>query len=62
MNNRAFSILEIKSVDEEKRIIRGVATTPTVDRVGDIIDPLGVKFDNPLPCCGSTSTTSRSAA
>jgi HK97 family phage prohead protease len=49
MNNRAFSILEIKSVDEEKRIIRGVATTPTVDRVGDIIDPLGVKFDNPLP-------------
>jgi HK97 family phage prohead protease len=49
MNNRAFSILEVKSVDEEKRIIRGVATTPTVDRVGDIIDPLGVKFDNPLP-------------
>jgi hypothetical protein len=27
MNNRAFSILEVKSVDEEKRIIRGVATT-----------------------------------
>ena len=49
MNNRAFSILEVKSVDEDKRIIRGVATTPTVDRVGDIIDPLGVKFDNPLP-------------
>ena len=49
MNNRAFSILEVKSVDEDKRIIRGVATTPTVDRVRDIIDPLGVKFDNPLP-------------
>lgn len=49
MNNRAYSVLEIKSVDEEKRIIRGVATTPTVDRVGDIIEPLGVKFDNPLP-------------
>lgn len=28
MNNRAYSFLEIKSVDEEKRILRGVATTP----------------------------------
>jgi HK97 family phage prohead protease len=49
MNNRAYSVLSIKSVDEDKRIIRGIATTPAVDRVGDIIDPLGVKFDNPLP-------------
>jgi HK97 family phage prohead protease len=48
MNNRAYSMLTIKSVDEDKRIISGVATTPTVDRVGDIIDPLGVKFENPL--------------
>jgi HK97 family phage prohead protease len=48
MQNRAYSFLEVKSIDEDKRVIRGVATTPTVDRVGDIIDPLGVKFDNPL--------------
>src|SRR5690348_9086168 len=48
MNNRAYSVLEIKAVDEDKRVIRGVATTPTVDRVGDIIDPLGVKFTNPM--------------
>jgi HK97 family phage prohead protease len=48
MNNRAYSVLEIKSVDEGKRVIRGIATTPTVDRVGDIIDPLGVKFTNPM--------------
>jgi len=48
MNNRAYSVLTIKSVDEEKRIVRGVATTPSVDRVGDIIDPLGMKFTNPL--------------
>lgn len=48
MNNRAYSVLEIKSVDEDKRVIRGVATTPSVDRVGDIIDPLGVKFTNPM--------------
>lgn len=48
MQNRAYSFLEVKSIDEDKRVIRGVATTPTVDRVGDIIDPLGVKFTNPM--------------
>lgn len=48
MQNRAYSILEVKAVDEAKRVIRGIATTPSVDRVGDIIDPMGVKFANPL--------------
>ena len=48
MQNRAYSVLEIKTVDEDKRLISGVATTPTVDRMGDIIDPLGVKFTNPM--------------
>jgi HK97 family phage prohead protease len=48
MQNRAYSVLEIKAVDEDKRVVRGIATTPSVDRVGDIIDPMGVKFDNPL--------------
>lgn len=48
MQNRAYSLLSVKSIDEDKRIIRGIATTPSVDRVGDIIDPLGVKFQNPL--------------
>lgn len=48
MNNRAYATLEIKSYDDEKRIVRGVATSPTVDRMGDIIDPLGVTFVNPL--------------
>jgi HK97 family phage prohead protease len=49
LQNRAYSRLEIKTVDEAKRVITGVATTPNVDRVGDIIDPLGVEFENPLP-------------
>jgi HK97 family phage prohead protease len=48
MQNRAYSVLTVKAIDEDKRVIRGTATTPTVDRVGDIIDPLGVKFQNPL--------------
>jgi HK97 family phage prohead protease len=49
MQNRAYAKLEIKAVDEAKRIITGIATTPNVDRVGDIIDPMGVEFENPLP-------------
>lgn len=42
--DRAYSLLEIKSTDEEQRIITGMATTPEVDRVGDIVDPMGAKF------------------
>ena len=47
--NRAYSVLEVKTVDEDQRIISGIATTPSADRVGDIVEPLGVKFKNPLP-------------
>jgi HK97 family phage prohead protease len=47
--NRAYSILTVKSVNEDQRIITGTATTPAPDRVGDVVDPLGVKFKNPMP-------------
>jgi HK97 family phage prohead protease len=47
--NRAYAVLDIKSVNDGDRVIRGVATTPTPDRMGDIVDPLGVTFKNPLP-------------
>jgi HK97 family phage prohead protease len=47
--NRAYSLLTVKAVKEDERIISGVATTPTPDRMGDIVDPLGVKFRNPMP-------------
>jgi hypothetical protein len=47
--DRAYSLLEVKAVDDAARVIRGVATTPTPDRVGDIVEPLGVRFKNPLP-------------
>jgi hypothetical protein len=40
--NRAYSILTVKAVQEDQRIIRGTATTPEPDRVGDIVEPLGV--------------------
>lgn len=48
MLDRAYSVLDIKSVDEDARIIRGVATTPAPDRMGDIVEPLGVQYRNPL--------------
>jgi HK97 family phage major capsid protein/HK97 family phage prohead protease len=47
--NRAYSVLAIKSVDEANRTITGIATTPTPDRMGDIVEPLGVTYKNPLP-------------
>lgn len=46
--NRAYAVLDIKSIDDEQRVIKGVATTPTPDRLGDIVEPLGVTFKNPL--------------
>lgn len=49
MLNRAYSLLEVKSVDAERRTFSGMATTPTPDRIGDVIEPLGVQFANPSP-------------
>lgn len=46
--NRAYSFLETKSVNEESRTFQGWATTPQTDRDGDEVDPMGVKFKNPL--------------
>ena len=46
---RAYSLLQVKAMNDEKREITGIATTPEPDRVGDIVEPLGVKFQNPLP-------------
>lgn len=48
-NGRFYSFLKVKNVDDNRRVITGIATTPTPDRVGDIIVPQGVKFKNPMP-------------
>lgn len=47
---RAFC-LEVKAVEQDgnERVIRGVATTPDPDRMGDVVEPLGATFKNPLP-------------
>ena len=49
MITHAHALFEIKSVDTELRTITGIATTPTPDRMGDVLDPLGATFTNPLP-------------
>ena len=46
---RAYALFTIKSVDDGERVIEGVATTPTPDRIGDIVEPMGAKFSLPLP-------------
>lgn len=45
----AYSILSIKSLNEDQRTFSGTATTPAIDSDGDIIEPLGVKYSNPTP-------------
>jgi HK97 family phage prohead protease len=49
MLNRAYSLLSIKGVDEDARIITGMATTPMPDRLQDVVEPDGAQFKLPLP-------------
>lgn len=45
----AYSLFQEKSLDDDRREISGWATTPTPDRVGDIVDPAGAKFADSIP-------------
>jgi HK97 family phage prohead protease len=47
--DRAYSLLEVRSVKENERVIEGIASTPTPDRMGDIVEPMGAKFALPMP-------------
>lgn len=49
MQDRAWSTFDLKSIDAEQRIIEGVASTPSVDRGGDAMDPKGAQFTLPMP-------------
>lgn len=46
---RAYSLLEIKELDEATRRITGIASTPKTDRAGDIVMPEGAVFTLPIP-------------
>jgi len=47
--NNAYSTITIKGIDDDHRIITGIASTPSTDRDGDIIVPEGMKFKTPFP-------------
>ena len=47
--NRAYSVLQTKSIDDEQRVIEGWATTPAADRVGDVVVPEGVTSAAEIP-------------
>lgn len=47
--DRAYSVLIIKSVGDDGRTITGIASTPAPDRHGDVFEPLGATFTNPVP-------------
>jgi len=46
---RAYSLMTIKAVDEDKRVITGIASTPSPDRYGDVMEPDGAKFNAETP-------------
>lgn len=45
---RVYSTMVVKAVDEDKREITGIASTPGTDRMGDIVEPKGADFKLPL--------------
>lgn len=47
--NRAYSVLDVKDINDAERSIEGIASTPSADRMGDIVEPLGAKFSLPMP-------------
>lgn len=46
---RAYATFVTKGIDEDKREISGIASTPETDRSGDIVEPLGAKFAPEIP-------------
>jgi len=47
--NRAYAVLAVRAIDDEQRTIEGIATTPSTDRMGDIVEPMGATFALPMP-------------
>lgn len=46
---RAYSLMTIKAVNEDERVITGIASTPSPDRYGDVMEPSGAKFRESTP-------------
>ncbi|MDM1545525.1 HK97 family phage prohead protease [Ignatzschineria indica] len=50
-NNRAYSVVSVKNFEDKDDffIFSGIATTPKTDRHGDVVEPKGIEFENPVP-------------
>lgn len=48
--DKAWSVLQTKEFDENESFVtvKGIATTPRTDRVGDIVEPMGMVANGPL--------------
>ena len=46
--NRAYSLLDVRAFDDATRQIEGIASTPSPDRYGDVVEPLGAQFALPM--------------
>ena len=51
IEGRAYSVVDVKDVSEtdDHYVVRGIASTPSPDRMDDVVEPLGAKFKLPLP-------------
>ncbi|HXU07292.1 MAG TPA: phage major capsid protein [Polyangia bacterium] len=49
MLDRAYALLEIKNLAPDRRTFSGIASTPELDRQGDVFEPAGATFRNPIP-------------
>jgi HK97 family phage prohead protease len=49
MSSRAYSLLDIKEMDDKTRTFVGIATTPSTDLMEDIVEPKGGVFQLPIP-------------
>lgn len=46
--DRAYSLLDIREFDDATRVIEGIASTPSPDRYGDVVEPMGAQFALPM--------------
>jgi HK97 family phage prohead protease len=49
MQDRAYGLLELKAIDDDRREISGIATSISADRMNDVVVPEGASFKLPIP-------------
>jgi HK97 family phage major capsid protein/HK97 family phage prohead protease len=49
--HRAYALLNVKAFSENKDFVtvEGIASTPSTDRIGDVVEPMGARFKTPMP-------------